>query len=163
MTPPPAKRPRVIASADQGEPSSSSSSSPPQRSWVATSEQGSREGALPSVGEFSGGSAAEESSGSPSSSAMQSNGVIHENGTSSNTSAFTAAVNGLGQASLKSNGCEAIPCEGEEVGSSTGGGESEHIGATVPLVRKRKPRQLSSKDTDIIRLIGQHLREMGFK
>lgn len=93
---------------------------------------------------------------------MQSNGVIHENGTSSNTSAFTAAVNGLSQASLKSNGCEAIACEGEEVGSSTGGGDSEHIGATVPLVRKRKPRQLSSKDTDIIRLVGQHLREMGF-
>lgn len=30
-------------------------------------------------------------------------------------------------------------------------------------VRKRKQRQLSAIDADIIRLIGQHLREMGFQ
>ncbi len=30
-------------------------------------------------------------------------------------------------------------------------------------VRKRKQRHLSAMDSDIIRLIGQHLREMGFQ
>lgn len=84
---------------------------------------------------------------------MQANGVIHENGTS--TSEF--AVNGLGGV-VKSNGCENVSCE--EEGGLGVGGASGHV--AVPL-RKRKHRQLSSKDTDIIRLIGQHLREMGFK
>lgn len=91
-------------------------------------------------------------SGSPSSSDMQSNGVIHENGTST--------VNGLSSV-IKSNGCEGGVCEGEEIGA-TAGRESEQVGGPI-LVRKRKQRQLSRKDTDIVRLIGQHLREMGFK
>lgn len=95
-------------------------------------------------------------SGSPSSSDMQSNGVIHENGTSSDF-----AVNGLSGV-IKSNGCEGTACEEEEVGRASAGGESEHICGPV-LSRKRKQKQLSRKDTDIVRLIGQHLREMGFK
>lgn len=101
---------------------------------------------MPSVGEYSGGTA---ESGSPSSPAMQSNGVIHENGTSTE--------NGLSGV-IKSNG---IVCEREESGA-TAGRESPHIGGPI-LVRKRKQKHLSSKDTDIVRLIGQHLREMGFK
>lgn len=84
---------------------------------------------------------------------MQSNGVIHENGTSNNF-----AVNGLSGV-IKSNG---IVCEGEKKTGITVGRDSEHIAGPI-LVRKRKQRQLSSKDTDIVRLIGQHLREMGFK
>lgn len=91
---------------------------------------------------------------------MQSNGVIHENGTSSDF-----AVNGLGGV-IKSNGCEDILYEEEEEGEGEEGGkrvtgESKHVGAV--LARRRKQRQLSSKDTDIVRLIGQHLREMGFR
>lgn len=140
MTPPPAKRPRVVGATVQGEPSSSSQ----------INQEGSN--LVPSVGEHSGGTV---ESGSPSSSDMQSNGVIHENGTSSDF-----AVNGLSSV-IKSNGCESAASEGEEIGA-TAGRESEHLGGPI-LVRKRKQRQLSRKDTDIVRLIGQHLREMGFK
>ena len=88
---------------------------------------------------------------------MQANGVIHENG----TSASEFAVNGLGGGGgvIKSNGCEDVTCQEEEEDLNVGGA-SGHV--AVP-VRKRKQRQLSSKDTDIVRLIGQHLREMGFK
>ena len=96
-------------------------------------------------------------SGAPSSSAMQSNGVIHENGT---TSSSDFAVNGLSSV-VKSNGCDGIKFEGEEEVGVASGGESKHVGPV--LTRKRKQRQLSRKDTDIVRLIGQHLREMGFK
>ncbi len=133
MTPPPAKRPRVIGSADGEDCTSSSGQRSPERRVGGVSD-------------------------SPSNSAMQSNGggVIHANGT---TSDF--AVNGLSGGIIKSNGCEGVVCEGEEVGSTTAGGE-DGVHA-VPVGRKRKQRQLSSKDTDIVRLVGQHLREMGFK
>jgi hypothetical protein len=92
---------------------------------------------------------------------MQSNGVIHENGTNSDF-----AVNGLGSV-IKRNGCDGAVCNEEEeeaVGTvgTTVGGEKEHIGGAI-LLRKRKQRHLSKKDSDIVRLIGQHLREMGFK
>lgn len=135
LTPPPAKRPRLVPQGGQGEPSS-------------IGENSSRQGS--SLGEYSGNTV---EGSSPSSSAMQANGVIHENGTS--ISEF--AVNGLGSL-VKSNGCENISCEEENLNV---GGASGHLGSVT--VRKRKKRQLSSKDTDIVRLIGQHLREMGFK
>lgn len=145
LTPPPAKRPRVVPGGSTELEQSTSSSTP--------SEYPSREGGVlevASVGEHSGGTV---EGGPHSSSAMQSNGVIHENGRRS-TSDF--AVNGLGSA-LKSNGCEqGSASEGEEVGRGSANGRSV-------LVRKRKQKQLSSKDNDIVRLIGQHLREMGFK
>lgn len=144
LTPPPAKRPRVVGSTVQGEPSSSSQTNP-------EIQEGSNP--VPGSRECSGGTV---ESGSPSSSDMQSNGVIHENGTSSDF-----AVNGLSGV-IKSNGCEGTACEEEEVGRASAGGESEHICGPV-LSRKRKQKQLSRKDTDIVRLIGQHLREMGFK
>lgn len=96
---------------------------------------------------------------------MQSNGVIHENGTSTSD----LAVNGL-VGVVKSNGCEeGVFCEdrGEEEEEGELNGASGTTGGLQRLnsvhVRKRKHRQLSRKDTDIIRLIGQHLREMGFK
>ncbi len=115
-------------------------------------ERGS-ESTLSGAGESSGGPAEEASC-----TAMQSNGVIHENGTSSSD----IAVNGL---LSKSNGCdeEDILCgdKGEGMGVG-GGGETQRSMGSV-LVRKRKQRQLSRKDTDIVRLIGQHLREMGFR
>ena len=38
------------------------------------------------------------------------------------------------------------------------GGLEQHV-----RVRKRPQRQLTGMDADIVRLIGQHLREMGFK
>ena len=158
LTPPPAKRPRRGpggSSSDQGEPSSLQTAS------VSASHREVTDSALVlRAGESSssGGQRAEEGSLS-SYSAMQSNGVIHENGTSSSD----FAVNGL--VSLgKSNGCEeSVLCEGREEGVSGpgGGGGTRRVGSTP--VRKRKQRQLSQKDTDIVRLIGQHLREMGFK
>ena len=95
----------------------------------------------------------------PSCSAMQSNGVIHENGTSSDF-----AVNGL-VGVVKSNGCEeSVLCEErEEEGVSGASGSAGTHRVSSLHTRKRKQRQLSRKDTDIVRLIGQHLREMGFK
>jgi len=69
---------------------------------------------------------------------MQSNGVIFENGSS-------PVANGD---LLLSNGCE------EE--------ESGRVSSAL-AVRKRKQRKLTGMDADIIRLIGQHLREMGFQ
>ena len=159
LTPPPAKRPRLVppggggggggsgSSVDRGEPSSSS------QAEDSTVREDS------SVGEYSGSTV--EGSSSSSSTAMQANGVIHENGTTTSTSEF--AVNGLGGGGgvVKSNGCEKVLYEDEEDGDLNVGGANGRVGS-MP-VRKRKQRQLSSKDTDIIRLIGQHLREMGFK
>ena len=116
-----------------------------------SSENPNREGGVlevAGVGEHSGGRV----EGGPHSFAMQSNGVIHENGRRT-TSDF--AVNGLASA-LKSNGHE----QGSESEEVSGRGSAN--GHSV-LVRKRKQRQLSDKDSDIVRLIGQHLREMGFK
>ncbi len=87
--------------------------------------------------------------------AMQANGVI-ENGTTNTTGEI--AVNGLSGSSLVSgkkreNGV----CDGMDLR-----GVARHMTGEV-LPRRVKPRQqLSSKDLDIIRLIGQHLREMGF-
>ena len=102
-------------------------------------------------------SVVEESSGavvlsSTFDSDMQSNGVIHENGTSDSD----FAVNGLGV--IKSNGVtEEGLCEGEALRTV---GRSGH---TDTVLSRKKKRQLSDKDADIIRLIGQHLREMGFR
>ena len=108
---------------------------------------------MPSAGESGGGTV---ESSSPSSSDMQSNGVIHENGTSSDFTSSDFAVNGLS----KSNGRDVR--EEEEAVGTTVVGDSEHVSGPV-LIRKRKQKQLSKKDSDIVRLIGQHLREMGFK
>lgn len=77
---------------------------------------------------------------------MTSNGVVFENG----SSGTVEAVNG-DSSYLIENGCE-------ENGDSTsvrkqGGG----------LVRRRKQHQIVGRDADIIRLIGQHLREMGLE
>ena len=66
-----------------------------------------------------------------------SNGVILSNGSSPVSNGDMLLTNG---------------CEGEE---------SELTSALA--LRKRKQRLLSGMDTDIIRLIGQHLREMGFQ
>ncbi len=67
-----------------------------------------------------------------------SNGVIFQNGTGPVANGDVVLANG---------------CGGEELA----GGDAAFA------VRKRKQRQLSSMDTDVIRLIGQHLREMGFQ
>ncbi len=147
LTPPPAKRPRLGpgGSSNQGEPSSIQ---------TASVSSTSTDSAL--LGESSGGRSEQSSL-----SAMQSNGVIHENGTSSDF-----AVNGL-VGVVKSNGCEeSVLCEEgreeeEGVSGASGSGGTQRLGSVH--VRKRKQRQLSRKDTDIVRLIGQHLREMGFK
>ena len=71
----------------------------------------------------------------------QTNGVIVENGSS---------VVANGNNVQLTNGC------GFEDGEASG--ESGDV-----IVRRRKTKRLSSIDTDIIRLIGQHLRELGFK
>lgn len=152
MTPPPAKRPRLGpgGSSDQGESSSAQAPS------ISSSREGPESALSRVVGESSGGTAEEGSL--PSCSAMQSNGVIHENGTSSDF-----AVNGL-VGVVKSNGCEeSVLCDDkeEEVSGVSGSGGTQRVGSVH--FRKRKQRQLSRKDTDIVRLIGQHLREMGFK
>lgn len=147
LSPPPNKRPRLLtgASEDQGGPSSSSLPLP------VISEGRSCLSDLPL--------STEQSSGAPgistvdtSAVAMQSNGVI-ENGT-----VDEIAVNGLGSGvpgkGHKNGVCE--EGEGVEVG-----GVNQRLAGEVRL-RKKRPKQLSGKDVDIIRLIGQHLREMGF-
>ena len=69
-----------------------------------------------------------------------SNGVIFENGSG-------PVANGD---LLLTNGCE--------------GGNGESMEKTVDAIRKKKQqRQLTAMDVDTIRLIGQHLREMGFQ
>ena len=70
---------------------------------------------------------------------MQSNGVILENGDSPVTNGDLLHV---------SNGCEE-----EESGRSP----------SALAVRKQKQRKLTGMDAEIIRLIGQHLRELGLQ
>lgn len=41
--------------------------------------------------------------------------------------------------------------------------EEEEVEGSRTISHKRKTQQLSQTDTDMIRLIGQHLREMGFQ
>lgn len=86
--------------------------------------------------------------------AMQSNGVI-ENGTTTEI-----AVNGLGSGLVSGKSHANGVCEGEEDVEVRG--VSQRVAGEVQL-RKLRQRQLSGKDVDIIRLIGQHLREMGFR
>ena len=85
--------------------------------------------------------------------AMQSNGVI-ENGSSTGEIAVNGLVsNNMVSGKKRENGV----CDGMEVK-----GVARRVSGEV-LARRTKPRQqLSAKDLDIIRLIGQHLREMGF-
>lgn len=145
LSPPPNKRPRLLtgASGDQGGPSSSS--------LIAPGISSGDEERVSAV-------STEQSSGAPgtvatSGPAMQSNGVI-ENGTSGEI-----AVNGLGSSVLSVKGHENGVCEGGE--DVEVGGVSQRVAGEVQL-RKLRQMQLSGKDVDIIRLIGQHLREMGF-
>ena len=70
---------------------------------------------------------------------MQSNGAILENGDSPVTNGDLLHV---------SNGCEE-----EENGRS----------ASALAVKKQKQRKLTGMDAEIIRLIGQHLRELGLQ
>ena len=105
--------------------------------------------------------ATEQSSGDPgldtvetSEPAMQSNGVI-ENGTTDEI-----AVNGLGSGVPSGKGHKKDVCE-EGEGVEMGGVSQLMAGEVRP--RKMRPKKLSGKDVDIIRLIGQHLREMGFR
>lgn len=77
---------------------------------------------------------------------MQTNGVVIENGGESSVSKTKLAV---------SNGTYDDTEDGEIVGAVTLG--QIHV-------RKRKhPRKLTGIEADIIRLMGQHLREMGFQ
>ena len=103
--------------------------------------------------EESGVGSAAEGVSSSTSLAMQSNGIFHANGT---RSSGEFAVNGLGGV-VTSNGCDGDLFEGEEAVKM---GASAHVEKV--LSRKRKQRQLTGKDRDVIRLVGQHLREMGF-
>ena len=85
--------------------------------------------------------------------AMQSNGVL-KNGTTGEI-----AVNGLRSGVLSGKGHKNGVCEGGE------GVEVENVSQQVAeelRLRSIRQRQLSGKDIDIIRIIGQHLREMGF-
>ena len=70
---------------------------------------------------------------------MQSNGVILENGDTPVTNGDLLHV---------SNGCKE-----EETGRSP----------SALAVRKQKQRKLTGMDAEIIRLIGQHLRELGLQ
>lgn len=85
--------------------------------------------------------------------AMQANGVV-ENGTTTTTTG-EIAMNGLGLVSGKKR--ENGVCDGVEVR-----GVARRVTGEVPPRRMKPRQQLSAKDLDIIRLIGQHLREMGF-
>lgn len=145
LTPPPTKRPRLSTggSLDRGGPSSSSPTS--------NTPNEERTDLIPSSEAIAG--AAEPSAGSGAGVAMQSNGVIHENGTSD------FSVNGVGGV-VKSNGCgdSLINDDKKEMKMKGRGGMDPALTS-----RRRKTRPLSAKDTDTIRLIGQHLREMGFE
>ena len=93
-------------------------------------------------------SSSSNSSSSSSKLRMTSNGVVFENG-----SRAVEAVNG-DSGFLVENGCE-------ENGDSTAGTTVRKQGGS--LIRRRKQRQIVGMDADIIRLIGQHLREMGLE
>jgi len=83
---------------------------------------------------------------------MQANGVI-ENGSSTGEIAVNGLVSNLVSGKKHENGV----CDGVEVK-----GVARRVGGEVPTRRMKPKQQLSAKDLDIIRLIGQHLREMGF-
>ena len=56
------------------------------------------------------------------------------------------------------------PVANGDVLLANGCGGEELVGGDMTVsLRKKKQTQLSTMDTDVIRLIGQHLREMGFQ
>ena len=89
----------------------------------------------------------------PSETAMQANGVV-ENGTTTGEIAVNGLGSGLVSGKKRENG---VVCDGVEMR-----GVARHVTGEVPPRRLKPRQQLSGKDVDIIRLIGQHLREMGF-
>lgn len=87
---------------------------------------------------------------------QQSNGV-----TLDNVGSGIAAMNGSGggSESVRRGGLvNGVGGDVEEDGELVTGGLERRVRS-----RKRAQRQLSGMDADIVRLIGQHLREMGFK
>lgn len=146
LSPPPSKRPRLLtrASEDQGGPSSSRLSSEPD-----VEERGD----LAVASERSSSAACGVTTEGPSETAMQANGVV-ENGTTTSGIAVNGLGGGLVSGKKRENG---VVCDGVEVM-----GVARHVKGELPTRRAKPRQQLSGKDEDIIRLIGQHLRELGF-
>ena len=146
LTPPPLKRARLSVQHQTGEPSFIVS----DHSALASLSSSSASSAHPSTSTNSSGSMSGPSrlSSKPDPQQQQTNGVTLENVDSGRVSAMngdSGLVNGVGTT--------------EEDGEIATEGLERHSSR----VRKRPQRQLTGMDADIVRLVGQHLREMGFK
>ena len=146
LTPPPLKRARLSVR-QTGEPSFVVSDQ--SASVLSSSASGAHPSASNSSGSMSGPSRLSSNKPDPQQQRQQqTNGVTLENITSDGVAAINGdggLVNGVGT--------------GEEDGVIATERLEQHISRT----RKRPQRQLTGIDADIVRLIGQHLREMGFK
>lgn len=76
---------------------------------------------------------------------MQSNGVAIENGGGT-------SIDGVGKVKLTLSN-----------GTHIDNGEIPKEVKTSPVPVKKQARQLTRMETDIVRLMGQHLREMGYQ
>ena len=143
LTPPPLKRARLSVHRQTGEPSFVSSD---QSALASHSSPSCGHSSTNSSGSMSGPSRLSSKSGSQQQQ-QHSNGVTLEN-----VSRGIVAVNG------NSELVNGVSASGEEDGGIVTDGLERRV-----RVRKRPQRQLTGMDADIVRLIGQHLREMGFK
>lgn len=148
LTPPPLKRARLSVQRQTGEPSFVVSDQ--SASVSSSSASGAHPSASNSSDSMSGPSRLSSNKPDPQQQRQQqTNGVTLENITSDGVAAINGdsggLVNGVGT--------------GEEDGAISMERLEQHISRT----RKRPQRQLTGIDADIVRLIGQHLREMGFK
>lgn len=148
LTPPPLKRARLSAQRQTGEPSSDQSASVSSLSASGAHPSASTN----SSGSMSGPSRLSSNKPDPQQQQQQrqqqTNGVTLENITNDGVAAINGErglVNGVG------------------TGVEDGEIATERLEQHISRVRKRPQRQLTGIDADIVRLIGQHLREMGFK
>ena len=153
LTPPPLKRARLSVHCQTGEPSfasdhnSTASSSLPLILSSSCAPHSSSSSANSSSGSMSGPSRLSSKPDVGQRQQQQSNGVTLEN------------VDGGGVVAINGDSGLVNGVSGEDEREITSeGGLEQHV-----RVRKRPQRQLTGIDADIVRLIGQHLREMGFR